>query len=102
MENKKIFYKIVEVSKKTGIPPHVLRYWEKEYKFIKPKRSRDGKRLYKSEDIDKILKLKSLLKEGLTLKSAVNRLKTPNSKIDSRQILKEIKEDLQSILKILS
>jgi DNA-binding transcriptional MerR regulator len=59
--NEKLFYRISEVSEITGIKAHVLRYWEKEFKVIKPVKTMGGRRLYRKKDIETILKIKKLL-----------------------------------------
>ena len=59
----KLYFKIGEVSKLTGIPPHVLRYWESEFPAIHPKRANSKQRLYRHSDVELILKLRELLHE---------------------------------------
>ncbi len=60
---EKLFYKIGEVSRLTGVEPYVLRYWETEFSFLKPRKSRSGQRLYVKKDIELILEIKRLLYE---------------------------------------
>lgn len=57
----KLYFKIGEVSKLAGVPPHVLRYWESEFSAIRPKRANSKQRLYRRTDVELILKLKELL-----------------------------------------
>ncbi|MBB5349070.1 MerR family transcriptional regulator [Desulfoprunum benzoelyticum] len=59
----KLYFKIGEVSKLAGVPPHVLRYWESEFSAIRPKRANSKQRLYRRTDVELILKLKELLHE---------------------------------------
>lgn len=59
----KLYFKIGEVSKLAGVPPHVLRYWESEFSTIRPKRANSKQRLYRRADVELILKLKELLHE---------------------------------------
>ncbi|HUL34814.1 MAG TPA: MerR family transcriptional regulator [Candidatus Eisenbacteria bacterium] len=62
------FYRIGEVSRLTGVPPFVLRYWEEELPMLAPLKSPAGYRLYRQQDLDLIGKIKRLLyDEGLTL-----------------------------------
>ena len=49
---KKIYYSIREVSEITGVEAHVLRFWEKEFPMLRPRRSRSGNRTYKDRDIE--------------------------------------------------
>ena len=55
------FYGIGEVSRKTGVAPHVLRYWEREFPFFRPTRDTRGRRLYTERDFEKIRKIQALL-----------------------------------------
>jgi len=57
----KLYYRIGEVSKITGVKPHVLRYWETEFRWMAPPKSRSKQRLYRRKDIDMILAIKRLL-----------------------------------------
>ena len=59
----KRFFKIGEAAKIAGIKPFVLRFWESEFKDIRPHRSLSGQRVYSREDLDLILKIKDLLYE---------------------------------------
>lgn len=60
---EKLFYKIGEASKIVGVESYVLRYWETEFPFLKPRKSRSGQRVYTKADIDLILQIKKLLYE---------------------------------------
>jgi DNA-binding transcriptional MerR regulator len=67
----KRYFKIGEVGKLAKVPTHVLRYWETEFKDIKPKRASSKQRLYRREDVELILKIKTLLHEqGYTIAGA--------------------------------
>ena len=67
----KLYFKIGEVGKLAQVPTHVLRYWETEFKGIKPKRANSKQRLYRREDVELILKIKALLHEqGYTIAGA--------------------------------
>jgi len=71
----KLFYKISEASKVTGLEAYVLRYWETEFPDIAPRKSKGGQRVYEQKDIDKILKIKKMLyEEGLTIAGARKKL----------------------------
>jgi DNA-binding transcriptional MerR regulator len=85
---KKIFYSIKEVSELFGVNQSLLRYWEKEFSFIKPSKTIKGTRQYKQEDIEAIRLVYHLVKEkGLTLTGA-------------KQKLKEKKEDVIKLAEI--
>src|SRR5262245_48716421 len=57
----KLFYRIGEVSQIVGVEPHVLRYWETEFRSIRPEKSRKGQRIYSRRDVETLLKVKELL-----------------------------------------
>lgn len=59
----KLFYKIGEVSKITGVEPYVLRYWESEFPFLRPRKSKSGQRVYIKKDLELIAYIKKLLYE---------------------------------------
>ena len=66
----KLYFRIGEVSKLVGVEPHVLRYWESEFR-MRPHRSSSGQRLYRKKDIARFLKVKKLLHaEGFTISGA--------------------------------
>ena len=60
---KKLYYSIGEVSRMTDLKAYVLRYWETEFKQLKPPKNRAGNRTYKQEDIRVIRQIKELLYE---------------------------------------
>jgi len=73
---EKLYYKIGEVAKFTGIKTHVLRYWETEFKAIRPNKSRSNQRLYRKQDVELILHLKDLLyNQGFTIAGARKKLR---------------------------
>ena len=64
MERKipnKLFFKIGEVCEITDTQPYVLRYWESEFRWMAPQKSRSKQRLYRRRDIEMILLIKKLL-----------------------------------------
>ncbi len=66
----KLFFRIGEVSGLVGVEPHVLRYWESEFK-IRPQRSSSGQRMYKRKDIARFVRIRRLLHErGFTIAGA--------------------------------
>jgi len=109
----KLYFKIGEVKKITGIEPHVLRYWESEFTIIRPQRASSKQRLYRRVDVENILTIKKLLYEdGYTVPGARKFLttkkeqkkSTPESKISGTQtrlMLADIKNDLEQLKEIL-
>ena len=68
---------ISEVSKQIDVPSHVLRFWETKFGQVKPIKRSGGRRYYRSEDIDVLIQIRTLLyKEGYTIKGAKKVLKT--------------------------
>lgn len=57
----KLYFRIGEVADIVGVEPHVLRYWETEFRAVKPEKSRKGQRVYSRRDVDVLLKVKDLL-----------------------------------------
>ena len=57
----KMFFKIGEVAKLTGVKPYILRYWESEFPHLRPSKGRSQHRLYRRKDVEDILRIKSLL-----------------------------------------
>ena len=67
------FYTISKTANLVGVQTHVLRFWEKKFLFIKPRKSPTGRRYYSSSDIKYLLMIKRLLyEEGFTIKGAIN------------------------------
>lgn len=86
----KLYYKIGEVAKFTGIKTHVLRYWETEFKAIRPNKSRSNQRLYRRQDVDLILHLKDLLyNQGFTIAGARKKLREKPAKAEAASVVKE-------------
>ena len=57
------FFSIGEVCELTGLKPHVLRYWESQFKFLSPAKNRSGNRVYQRREIELVLLVKHLLYE---------------------------------------
>jgi DNA-binding transcriptional MerR regulator len=71
----KLFYKIGEVSKIVGVEPYVLRYWETEFPFLKPRKNKSGQRVYIKKDVEFLLYIKRLLyHERYTIEGVRKRL----------------------------
>src|SRR5260370_42611362 len=69
-------YRIGEVSRMTGVKAFVLRYWETEFPMLEPEKRSNGRRFYRQEDVDLILKIKRLLYgEGFTVAGARRHLR---------------------------
>ena len=73
------FYTISKAATIVGVQTHVLRFWEKKFLFIKPRKSLSGRRYYSSLDIKYLQMIKKLLyEEGFTIKGADNFINKKN------------------------
>jgi len=115
--SERLYYRIGEVSRITGLKPHVLRYWESEFRVIKPYKSGSLQRLYRKKDLDLIIKIKRLLyEEGFTIAGAKRKIrdleraehlqgrlkftgKPPEGA--ERDLLTAVREELKGISKML-
>jgi DNA-binding transcriptional MerR regulator len=71
----KLYFRIGEVEQIAAVPAYVLRYWESEFKLLRPKKNPAGQRLYRKRDVELVLRIKALLyEERLTLEGAKKRL----------------------------
>jgi len=71
----KLFFRIGEVAGLVGVEPHVLRYWEREFRSIRPTKSAKGQRVYSRKDVENLLRVKELLyRDGFTIAGAKKRL----------------------------
>jgi DNA-binding transcriptional MerR regulator len=105
----KFFFRIGEVSKLTGVEPHVLRYWETEFKSLRPKKNKAGQRVYKKKDVLLVLSIKELLyKQKYTIAGAKKRIDAEQDLTEIttahpnlKETLKEVHEELSEVLDIL-
>ncbi|MFO0666303.1 MAG: MerR family transcriptional regulator [Polyangiaceae bacterium] len=73
----KPFFRIGEVARAVGVEPHVLRYWEREFRGIRPQKSSRGQRVYSRRDLDLLLEVRELLyAQGFTIAGAKKQLAT--------------------------
>jgi len=110
---EKRYYRIGEVSRITGIKPYVLRYWESEFRWMAPQKSRSKQRLYRRRDIDMILLIKKLLYEQrFTIAGARKKLREVGAgralesgdlafETDHRTRYAKIRRELESIRALL-
>lgn len=103
---EKLYYPIGEVAKMFDVSTSLIRYWEKEFDILKPRKNRKGNRLFTPMDIDNLKIIYHLVKErGFTLEGAKMKLKenkdgtVQNYKVVEslnkiKSFLKDLKEDL--------
>ena len=76
----KLYYRIGEVAELVGVEPHVLRYWEREFRSIRPTKSAKGQRVYSRRDVENLLRVRELLySEGFTIAGAKKKLQRTGS-----------------------
>lgn len=102
-----MYYTTREVAEMVDLPEHTLRFWEKEFPSLKPKKTAGGARQYTTQDIDLVRLIHHLVKDqGLTIKAARDRLKASKQQVvDSQEIvshLRNIRAELTQIMDKLS
>jgi len=107
---EKLYYSISEVARMTRLEAYVLRFWEKEFPMLKPRKNRGGNRIYQKSDIEMVNRIKHLLyKENYTIEGARNRLRkikpTPEKKELAatgkvKTLIGEIRKDIEDLLKL--
>ena len=71
----KLYFRIGEVSSLVGVEPHVLRYWEREFRSIRPTKSAKGQRVYSRRDVENLMRVRDLLYgEGFTIAGAKKKM----------------------------
>jgi len=105
------FYSIGEVCSLTDLKPHVLRYWESQFRFLNPAKNRSGNRVYKGREVELIMLVKHLLyTEKFTIDGARQRIdhyrRTGELKMSARQafeaeMAQEIRITVEEVLGIL-
>ena len=114
----KLYFRIGEVSRVSGVKQHVLRYWETEFSGISPKKSGSGHRLYRRKDVELILEIKGLLyEERFTIEGARKYLQQKSKRISTKKTdgsgqdqlfdsptaaLDAMRKELREILQLLS
>ncbi|WP_040368042.1 MerR family transcriptional regulator [Balneola vulgaris] len=108
---KKLYYSMGEVSKLTGLAPHVLRNWEKSFDELSPKKNSAGNRAYKDEEVELIFRIKELLMEKKFTTAGVKKVLrgeldptapiSENVPVDVKKDLTEIKVFLNELLEKL-
>ena len=110
----KAYFRIGEVSSILGVEPYVVRYWESEFKSVRPVRTSSDQRLYRRKDLEQLLLIRDLLyRENFTIRGAKKQLsrlgrdhspeETPVADAEGyRRLLGQIKISLEQIRNILA
>lgn len=101
----KLYYTIGEVSKLTGVEPHVLRYWETLFPELTPVKNRAGKRVYKDRDIQVVLTLRELIQKKKystagarkVLQEQKKQSRIGKDKKDTVQLPHDVEQDLSRV-----
>ncbi len=105
------FFSIGEVCALTDLKPHVLRYWESQFRFLNPAKNRSGNRVYKSREVELIMLVKHLLYgEKYTIEGARQKIeqyrRTGEIRAAARRAMgaetvRELREDVDDVVRIL-
>ncbi|MDR0364134.1 MAG: MerR family transcriptional regulator [Bacteroidales bacterium] len=106
MNSQKLFYPIGEVAEMFNLPTSTIRFWEKEFDILKPKKNKKGNRLFTNEDIENLRVIYALVKEnGYTLSGAKAHLKAVKKgdpeTIELQKSLLNIRKKLEELREIL-
>ena len=103
----KPYFKIGEVARLLGVRPSVLRYWETEFRSVKPEKSRTNQRLYHRRHVERLLQIKSLLyDQKYTIAGARRRLKEaqaegpPPLDARARELLRRVRREVEELLRL--
>jgi DNA-binding transcriptional MerR regulator len=108
----KPYFKIGEAARLCAVKPYVLRYWETEFRSVRPQKTRSQQRLYRRKDVELLLKIRELLyAQRFTIEGARARLREigheegpppalPAPEID-RDALRKIKQGLLDLLRLV-
>jgi DNA-binding transcriptional MerR regulator len=101
---EKLYYSIGEVAQMFEVNVSLLRYWEKEFDILKPKKNKKGNRLFTKNDLDNIRIIYHLVKErGFTLDGAKKKLSENKSDtIENMEIVNRLKKIKEFLLNLSS
>jgi DNA-binding transcriptional MerR regulator len=109
----KLYYSISEVSDLVGVKPHVLRYWETQFKMLRPRKGRGGARMYRKRDVEALFDIKQLLyDQRFTIEGAKRKLLDervpekdqmgiPFARLDREEAIRGLRDDLRRLLDTL-
>lgn len=100
--NNKVYYKIGEVAELLDVPQSTLRYWEKEFSEVSPKKNEKGTRFYTEENLKDLRIIKHLLKEkALTIEGTRLKLKENKTDVSNNfEIIEKLKNIREEILEL--
>src|SRR5438309_12040393 len=105
------FFSIGDVCELTGLKPHVLRYWESQFRFLSPTKNRSGNRVYQRREVDLIMLVKHLLyTEKYTIEGARQKVDDHKKALDLKlaargalgvEALELIEAELRELIDVL-
>src|SRR5215510_717680 len=96
-----------------GVKPHVLRYWETQFKMLRPKKGRGGARMYRKRDVEILFEIRQLLyDQRFTIAGARRRIldgrqeerdqiELPFTKLDREEMVRALRKDMEGLLSML-
>lgn len=102
LSSDKLYYSIGELATAFGVNASLLRFWEKEFEVLKPKKNAKGNRLFTPDDVKNLQLIHHLLKErGFTIEGAKNYLKENKKKtLDNIEIIGKLEHIKKQLLEI--
>lgn len=104
----KLYFTIGEAAVLCAVKPHVLRFWEEEFRDLRPVKRRSNRRFYRKQEIELIREIRRLLHdEGYTIKGARSRLKELSGSKKRKEVtldrasLREMRQDLEAVMEML-
>lgn len=99
---QKLFYKIGEVAKEFNVNVSLIRFWEKEFDILKPKKNKKGNRLFTQKDLENLKVIYHLLKErGFTIEGAKKKLReNKEDTTDNLRIINHLQEIRSFLVKL--
>ena len=96
----KLYYTISEVAEMLSVNASLIRFWEKEFEnLVKPKKTRNGKRMFSTQDIEILKQIYFLTKDkGYTLAGAKNFLQSSRKSVDKNVAIGETLKKLKGFL----
>jgi DNA-binding transcriptional MerR regulator len=108
----RLYYSISEVSDMIGVKAHVLRYWETQFKMLRPKKGRGGARMYRKRDVEILFEVKQLLydhrftiagarRKLLDDRGSKEQMELTFARTDREEMLRALRRDMEGLLSIL-
>jgi DNA-binding transcriptional MerR regulator len=101
----KQFFRIGEVAAIAGVETHVLRFWETEFRSLKPQKNKSNRRLYSRSDVETVLRIRDLLYEkGFTIPGARRQLREEPEEDEGgsargRALIEAVRKEVQELLR---